>query len=262
MGARVGLAGDPAGFLAAQNGYPPGIMAAPDGSLDGRGNRLLAALPDTDRERLLADAEPLEMTVRQPIYEPGKPIEQVYFPIDAVLSVLAVMDDGQAVEVATVGNEGMVGIPVFLGVSTSPGLAFCQVPGRSWRMPAGTFRELANGAGAFHGLLQRYTFAFFTQISQGSACNRLHHMDQRLARWLLLTHDRIGQDQFPLTQEFMAQMLGVRRATVTEAARRLQQDGLITYSRGVITVTDRKGLEAASCECYRIISDEHARLIG
>ena len=237
-------------------------MAAPDGGLDGRGNRLLAALPETDRERLLAHAEPLELTVRQPIYEPGKPIEHVYFPIDAVLSVLAVMDDGQAVEVATVGNEGMVGIPVFLGVSTSPGLSFCQIAGRALRMPAGTFRDLANGAGAFQQVLQRYTFAFFTQLSQGAACNRLHQMDQRLARWLLLTHDRVGRGQFTLTQEFMAQMLGVRRATVTEAAGRLAQANLISYSRGILTIVDQPGLDMASCDCYRIITDEHARLIG
>jgi CRP-like cAMP-binding protein len=237
-------------------------MAHSDAASDGRGNRLLAALPDNERQRLAAHLELVELTLRQPLYEPGKPIEHVFFPIDAVLSVLAVMDDGQAVEVATVGNEGMVGIPVFLGVSTSPGLAFCQLAGKSWRMPAGAFRELANSAGAFQQVLQRYTYAFFTQLSQGSACNRLHHMDQRLARWLLLTHDRVGRDQFLLTQEFMAQMLGVRRATVTEAAGRLQQAGLLTYSRGILTIADRKGLEAAACECYRIISDEHARLIG
>jgi CRP-like cAMP-binding protein len=238
-------------------------MAAPDGSLDGRGNRLLAALPDPDRERLLAHTEPLEMTLRQPIYDPGQPIEHVYFPIDAVMSVLAVMDDGQAVEVATIGNEGMVGIPVFLGVTTSPGQAFCQVPGLALRLAAGRFRELANGAGTVQELLQRYTYAFFTQISQGAACNRLHSLDQRLARWLLMTQDRTGgKDQFPLTQEFMAQMLGVRRATVTEAAGRLSQANLISYSRGILTIVDRPGLEAASCECYRIITDEHARLIG
>jgi CRP-like cAMP-binding protein len=238
-------------------------MAAPDGSLDGRANRLLAALPDGDRERLLASAEPLELTLRQPIYDPGQPIEHVYFPIDAVMSVLAVMDDGQAVEVATVGNEGMVGIPVFLGVMTSPGQVFCQVPGLALRMAAGRFRELANGAGAVQELLQRYIYAFFTQIAQGSACNRRHSLDQRLARWLLMTQDRTGgKDQFPLTQEFMAQMLGVRRATVTGAAGRLAQANLISYSRGILTIVDRPGLETASCECYRIIADEYQRLFG
>jgi CRP-like cAMP-binding protein len=232
------------------------------GDADARANRLLAALPLADRQRLLEQLEPVTLDLRQRVYEPGKPIEHVYFPTTTVISLLAVMDDGQAVEVATVGNEGMAGIPVFLGVMASPGLAFAQIAGQALRMAAGAFREQANGAGEVQELLQRYTYAFFTQLAQGAACNRLHSMDQRLARWLLLTHDRVGQDQFPLTQEFMAQMLGVRRATVTEAAGRLQQANLITYSRGLISVLDRPGLEAASCECYRIISGEYARLIG
>jgi CRP-like cAMP-binding protein len=229
---------------------------------DDRGNRLLAAVPAADRRRMQERMEPVKFDLRQPVYEPGKPIEYVYFPLTAVISMLAVMDDGQAVEVATMGNEGMAGLPVFLGATTSPDLAFAQIPGRALRMPAGEFRELANGAGVVQALLQRYTQAFFVQLAQGAACNRLHSLDQRLARWLLMTHDRVGQDQFPLTQEFMAQMLGVRRATVTEAAGRLQQAGLITYRRGIITILDRPGLEAASCECYRIITAEHARLLG
>lgn len=229
---------------------------------DDRGNRLLAAVPAADRRRMQERMEPVKFDLRQPVYEPGKPIEYVYFPLTAVISMLAVMDDGQAVEVATMGNEGMAGLPVFLGATTSPDLAFAQIPGRALRMPAGEFRELANGAGVVQALLQRYTQAFFVQLAQGAACNRLHSLDQRLARWLLMTHDRVGQDQFPLTQEFMAQMLGVRRATVTEAAGRLQQADLITYRRGIITILDRPGLEAASCECYRIITAEHARLLG
>ena len=227
-----------------------------------RGNRLLDLLPAADRRRLLDRMELVELDLRQRIYEPGKPIEHVYFPLTTVISMLAVMEDGQAVEVATMGNEGMAGLPVFLGASTSPDLAFAQIPGRALRLPAGEFHELANGAGTVQALLQRYTQAFFVQLAQGAACNRLHSVDQRLARWLLMTHDRVGQDQFPLTQEFMAQMLAVRRATVTEAARRLQQALLITYSRGIITIVDRPGLEAASCECYRIITDEHTRLLG
>jgi CRP-like cAMP-binding protein len=229
---------------------------------DHRGNRLLDTLPAADRQRLQERMELVELDLKEPIYERGKPIEYVYFPLTAVISLLAVMDDGQAVEVATMGNEGMAGLPVFLGATTSPDRAFAQVAGRALRMPAGEFRELANGAGVIQALLQRYTQAFFVQLAQGAACNRLHSMDQRLARWLLMTNDRVGQDQFPLTQEFMAQMLAVRRATVTEAAGRLQQAGLITYSRGIIAVLDRPGLEAASCECYRIITDEHARLLG
>jgi CRP-like cAMP-binding protein len=226
-----------------------------------RGNRLLDALPAAERQRLLDRMQPVELDLREPVYEPGKAIEHVYFPLTTVISMLAVMDDGQAVEVATMGNEGMAGLPVFLGATTSPDRAFAQIAGRALRMPAGEFRDLANGAGAIQALLQRYTQAFFVQLAQGAACNRLHSVPQRLARWLLMTHDRVGRDEFPLTQEFMAQMLAVRRATVTEAAGRLQQDGLITYGRGIITIVDRPGLEATSCECYRIITEEHARLL-
>jgi CRP-like cAMP-binding protein len=180
-----------------------------------------------------------------------------------VISILAAMDDDQAVEVATVGIEGMIGIPVVLGADTSPDLVFCQIPGHALRMPAGAFRELADGAGAIRTLLQRYTLAFVRQLSQGSACNRLHPMDQRCARWLLMTRDNTGgRDEFPLTQDFLAKMLGVRRATVSEAAGRLQRAGLITYHRGVIRVHDRQGLEAAACRCYRIVTEEYARLVG
>ena len=229
---------------------------------DHHGNRLLDLLPAADRRRLLERMELVELDLRQPVYESGKPIEHVYFPLTTVISMLAVMEDGQAVEVATMGSEGMAGLPVFLGASTSPDLAFAQIPGRALRMAAGEFRELANGAGTVQALLQRYTQAFFVQLAQGAACNRLHSLDQRLARWLLMTHDRVGRDRFPLTQEFMGRMLGVRRATVTQAAGRLQQAGLITYSRGIITIVDRPGLEAVSCECYRIITEEHHRLLG
>ena len=238
-------------------------MPASDHALDVASNRLLAALPDNERDQLLARLEPIRFTVRQPLYEPHKPIEHVYFPTGCVVSILAVMDDDQAVEVATVGVEGMIGIPVLLGTQTSPDLVFCQIPGQALRMPADAFRELASEAGAIQALLQRYTFAFIRQLSQGSACNRLHPVDQRCARWLLMTHDNTGGwDEFPLTQDFLAKMLGVRRATVSEAAGRLQRADLITYHRGVIRILDRPGLEAAACQCYRIITEEYARLIG
>jgi CRP-like cAMP-binding protein len=238
-------------------------MPASDDALDVASNRLLAALPDHDRDQLLVRLEPIEFTVRQPLYEPHKPIQHVYFPTGCVISILAVVDDDQAVEVATVGIEGMIGIPLLLGTETSPDLVFCQIPGQALRMPAGPFRELANGAGAIQALLQRYTFAYVRQLSQGSACNRLHPVDQRCARWLLLTHDNTGgRDEFPLTQDFLAKMLGVRRATVNEAAGRLQRAELISYHRGVMRILDRPGLEAAACQCYRIIAKEYARLIG
>ena len=229
---------------------------------DARGNRLLDLLPDDERDDLLARLEPIRLDIKHPVFEPDKPIEHVYFPTSMVVSMLTVMEDGQAVEVATIGNEGLAGLPVFLGAATSPGLSFCQVPGWAMRMPAGAFRDRANAGGALHELLQRYTSAFFVDLAQGSACNRLHGLDQRLARWLLTTQDRAGMARFPLTQEFMAQMLAVRRATVSEAAGRLQQAGLITYSRGLLTVTDRQGLEDAACECYRVVTEAYARLAG
>jgi CRP-like cAMP-binding protein len=238
-------------------------MPARDDALDVASNRLLAALPAHERDQFLVGLEPTEFTVRQPLYEPHKPIEHVYFPTGCVVSVLVLVDEDQAVEVATVGVEGMIGIPVLLGTETGPDLVFCQIPGQALRMPAGAFRELATGAGAIQALLQRYTFAFVRQLSQGSACNRLHPVDQRCARWLLMTHDNTGgRDEFPLTQDFLAKMLGVRRATVTEAAGRLQRAELISYHRGVIRILDRQGLEAAACQCYRIITKEYARLIG
>ena len=225
-------------------------------------NFILAAVPDKEYAQMRDRLEPVELGIKDMIYQADEPIGHVYFPTTAVLSMIAQVDGQAGVEVATIGREGMAGLPVFLGASTSPDLAFAQIRGRALRMPAGEFRDLANGAGAIQALLQRYTQAFFVQLAQGSACNRLHNLHQRLARWLLMTHDRVGQDEFLLTQEFMAQMLAVRRATVTEAAGRLQQAGLITYGRGIITIVDRAGLEAASCECYQIIADEHARLVG
>ena len=225
-------------------------------------NFLLAALPDGEWQRMRPHLRVVTATLREVLYEVGQTIGYVDFPVSAVLSMITEVDGEAGVEVATIGREGMAGLPVFLGATSSPDRAFAQVPGRALRMSAGEFRELANGAGTVQGLLQRYTQAFFVQLAQGAACNRLHSTDQRLARWLLMTHDRVGQDQFPLTQEFMAQMLAVRRATVTEAAGRLQQAGLITYSRGIVTILDRPGLEVVSCECYRIITDEHTHLVG
>lgn len=172
------------------------------------------------------------------------------------------MQNGEAVEVATVGNEGMVGLPVFLEAATIPGKAFAQIPGEAWRMSADTFKEQVSPGTPLHELLQRYTQALFNLISQSTACNRLHTVEERACRWLLMTHDRVGSDSFPLTQEFLAQMLGVRRPTVSTVASILQRAGFISYSRGKITILDREGLESASCECYEIIRAEFERLVG
>ena len=223
-------------------------------------NRLLAALPQDEYERLVANMESVFLKFKQSVYEPNEPIEYVYFVQNGVTSLLNVMEDGREVEVATVGNEGMVGLPVFLGADKIPGRAFSQIPGDALRMKADVFKDKVTPGTRLHDLLQRYTQALFNQIAQGAACNSLHSVEERMCRWLLMTQDRVGEDEFPLTQEFLSQMLGVRRPTVSTAASILQKAGLIRYSRGNITILDREGLEASSCECYRIIQTEFERL--
>jgi CRP-like cAMP-binding protein len=225
-------------------------------------NRLLAALPAKDFKRLEPRLERVPLEFKQPLYNSGEPIRHVYFPTSGVASLVNIMSGGQQVEIAVVGREGMVGLPVFLEAGEIPGRAFCQVPGDAMRMGAEPFQEEAKRGGKLTNLLLRYTQALFNQVAQSAACNRAHSVDERCARWLLQTQDRVGQDQFPVTQEFMAQMLGVRRATVNVAAGILQKAGFITYTRGWITVLDRPGLESASCECYAIIKAEFDRLLG
>lgn len=225
-------------------------------------NRLIAALPVAHRKRLLEALEPVSMTLRQPLYEAGDPLEFVYFPLSGVHSIVSTVTDGGIVEVATVGNEGMVGIPVFLGGRSTPDEAFCHVPGDVLRMRAARFREEIRRSRALRDVMLRYTQAFIHQIAQHAACSRLHSIAGRCASRLLMTHDRVSADEFALTQESLAQMLGVRRATVTTAAGRLQHAGLIRYTRGRITIVDQKKLERASCGCYRIIRREYERLLG
>ena len=204
----------------------------------------------------------LTLHIRDSVYEPNQPIEHVYFPVQGVISLVKVMADGTSIETATVGKEGCVGLPLFLGTDRTPFKAFCQIPGAAFRLKADRFREEVGQGRALHDLLLRYTLAILTQIAQSAACNRLHSMKQRCARWLLLCHDRMRTDEFLLTHEFLSEMLGVRRASVTVAAGHLQEEGLIRYNRGRVTVVDRQGLETAACECYRIIQGEFDRLIG
>jgi CRP-like cAMP-binding protein len=225
-------------------------------------NRLLRALDPELFEAVRHFLEVVDLSARDPVYERGQPIDQVYFPIDAVVSVVADMSDGAVIEVATVGREGIVGIPALLQAENDEHRAFTQVPGRALRLSTPRFLELVEASKPFERLLHRYIQALITQISRSAACNRVHSIDERAGRWLLLTHDRAGRDEFPLTQEFLAQMLGVRRPSVTTAAGMLQKAGLIKYSRGRVTVVDREGLENASCECYRVIRDEYERLVG
>lgn len=229
--------------------------------MDPRRNALLGRLPGREYEALATRLQSVRTTPRDVVYEKGTPLQHVYFPLDAVFSLIT-HSDGRTVEVNTIGSEGMVGLPAFLGGVTSPNDAFCQVPGRALGLGVGQLREVLNGDGSLHRLLSLYAQVTIVHLSQNVACNRLHSAEQRCARWLLMTHDRAGRDQFPLTHEFLAQMLGVRRATTTETAGRIQDKGLIRYRRGNITILDRENLVVLACECYQNIRDESLRLLG
>lgn len=225
-------------------------------------NRILAALPPADYARIRPRLITVRLELKQQIARPNQPIEAVYFPIDSVTSVLAVTSEGsRGIEIATVGNEGMAGLSLFLGAETSPTHAFVQVAGTAERMTAADFRREANRPGELERLLRRYTQGYLSQVSQATACNQRHSAVQRLARWLLAVQDRVQSDEFQLTHEFMAQMLGVRRETVSEVARALQKRGLIGYRWGILHVLDRPGLERTACECYRIVRREFDRLL-
>jgi CRP-like cAMP-binding protein len=228
------------------------------------GNRLLAALPADEYLQLLPSLEVFEPPHQYVFYEPNQLITHVYFPVSGVASLLMLGENGAAVEVGTVGNEGMVGIPVFLGQDATPSRALMQVPGAALRMPVAVFRQevMETPGSRLEVLLQYYTHALMVQMAQSVACNRLHTVEQRAARWLLTTRDRVGGPTYPLTQEFLAQMLGVRRASVSEVASTLQEEGLLTYTRGVITILDSEGMEARACTCYRIIRDEFDRMLA
>ena len=226
------------------------------------GNRLLASLDAATLGRLQPLLQLVNLEQKSPIWEPNQPIEAVYFPIDCVVSVLAVTSDGPTVEIGTVGNEGVAGLPIFFGAESSAGRSIVQVAGSAHRMDSATFRQESGRDGALRQLLHSYALAFITQISQSVACNQAHNVVQRLARWLLMVQDRVGRDEFALTHEFMAQMLAVRRATVTEAAGALQAQELIRYRRGIVAVLDREGLERAACECYALVRDEFNRRLG
>jgi CRP-like cAMP-binding protein len=224
-------------------------------------NRLLAALPEGEYAQLAPLLRREHLELRQTIFEYDTPVERVYFPESALVSIVGIMSGGAAAQSAIIGNEGFVGLPIFLGADRMSGQTFCQVPGDAVSLSADEFRHAIARGGRLPVLLGRYTQALFTLMSQSSACSRAHELRQRCARWLLLTHDRVGANEFPLTQLFLAQMLGVRRAAVTETAGALQREGYIVYSYGRITVRDRHGLESAACECYRIIRRELDRLL-
>lgn len=225
-------------------------------------NRILHALTPAEYEHLSTYLEPVTLSVGEVLCHSDQPIKHVYFPQRGTVSVISVFEDGGTVEVGMVGNEGMFGVGVFLGSITSPLEAIVQLPGDGLRMRAEVLKKEFNKGGHLQDLLLRYTQAFITQIAQTAACNRAHAVKGRLARWLLMCQDRAHSKELKLTQEFIATMLGTRRAGVTLSAGQLQDDGVISYSRGRITVIDRSGLEAMSCECYPIVKKEFSRLIG
>jgi len=228
---------------------------------DHSGNRLLQALPVAERDQLLSKLNRTTLRMKTVIFEPGQTIDTVHFPLDGVVSLVTDLEDGTIVEVATVGNEGIVGVPLVAGGSLMV-RAISQVPGQSLWMDSTEFLAESERTSAFRALVQNYIQALFGQISQAAACNRLHSNEERLSRWLLMSHDRVGTDTFPITHEFLSQMLGSRRATVTLSAGLLQAAGLIRYHRGRVTIVDRVGLEAVSCECYRIIKLALDRVIA
>jgi CRP-like cAMP-binding protein len=224
-------------------------------------NHLLAALPHDEWARWQAALEPVELPLGKVLYESGRAMTHVYFPTTSIVSLLYVMADGASAEIAVVGNEGIVGIALFMGGESTPSRAVVQSAGLGFRMRGELLKDEFNRSGPVLHLLLRYTQALITQMAQTAVCNRHHSLDQQLCRWLLLSLDRLKASELVMTQELIANMLGVRREGVTEAAANLQRAGLIRYRRGHITVLDREGLEQRTCECYAVVRKEYDRLL-
>ena len=225
-------------------------------------NRILNTLSRSEYERLTPYLEPVNLAQGEVLYRPDEPINYVYFPNRGVISLVSSFEDGASVEVGMVGNEGMFGVSVFLGSITTPLEAIVQLPGDALRMRAAVLKREFQKGGQLQDMLLRYTQAFITQIAQGAACNRAHALDGRLVKWLLMCRDRTQSNELELTHEFISEMIGMRRSGVTTAAGQLQEKGLIKYQRGHITLLDRAGLEAVTCECYGIERKEFARLMS
>ena len=224
-------------------------------------NHLLAALPDVERLRWMPRLELVDMPLGQVLYESGRALSHVYFPTTAIVSLLYVMENGASAEIAVVGKDGIVGISLFMGGGSTPSRAVVQSAGQGYRLTAQTMKDEFNRAGPVMHLFLRYTQALITQMAQTAVCNRHHSLDQQLCRWLLLSLDRLSGSELTMTQELIANMLGVRREGVTEGALKLQAAGLIRYSRGHISVLDRPGLERRTCECYAVVKKEYDRLL-
>ena len=236
-------------------------MVVPTTSPPPKDNHLLAALPAEEWARWEPNLEFVELKLGQVLYESGNTLEHVYFPVNAIVSLLYVMQNGASAEIAVVGNEGLVGISLFMGGESTPSRAVVQSAGLGFRLAAQLVKDEFNRAGPVMHVLLRYTQALITQMAQTAVCNRHHSLDQQLCRWLLLSLDRLKGNELVMTQELIANMLGVRREGVTEGAIRLQDAGLISYARGRITVLNRKGLEARTCECYAVVKKEYDRLL-
>ena len=226
-----------------------------------RANKLLAALPDVEWQRLHEQLTPVFMQLGNALYESGVQLEYVYFPTTAIVSLLYVLADGASAEIAVVGNDGVVGVALFMGGETTPSRAVVQSEGWAYRLKGQRLKDEFTRAGAMQHLLLRYTQALLTQMAQTAVCNRHHSIDQQLCRWLLLSLDRLNTNELVMTQELIANMLGVRREGVTESAGNLQNAGLIHYTRGRITIIDRAGVEARCCECYAVVKRESDRLL-
>jgi len=223
-------------------------------------NHLLAALSEAERQRIYPYLQLVSMPLGKVLYEPGESLRHVYFPADCIVSLLYVMENGASAEISVVGNEGLVGIALFMGGETTPSRAIVQSAGRAYRLIGQRLKDEFHRSGAMQLLMLRYTQALITQMAQTAVCNRHHSVDQQLCRWLLLSLDRLSSTRLTMTQELIANMLGVRREGVTEAAGKLQKAGVIKYSRGEITVLDRPKLEAMCCECYAVVKKESDRL--
>lgn len=224
-------------------------------------NQLLHVLPVVNWEKWKKELERVDLTLGQVLYESGSKIKYAYFPIDSIVSLLYVLENGASAEIAVVGNEGMVGVSLFMGGVTTPNRAVVQSAGKSYRISTSFLMDEFNNSVSVLHLLLRYTQALMTQLTQTAVCNRHHSLDQQLCRWLLLSLDRLNGNQLNMTQELIANMLGVRREGVTEAAGKLQKENLISYARGKITIKDRAGLENRVCECYGVVKKEYDRLL-
>ncbi len=229
---------------------------------DRRTNRLLSLLSDPDYERLRPHLSPVVFDYRKSLYEVSRPIEHVYFPIDGVASLVITTADGASAEVGTIGNEGMVGLPICLGDDAAPSSVYVQVPGTALQLDARLFRGELAATPTLNRIMLRYAHAFFNQVAQSAACAHLHRVEQRCCRWLLMTRDRMPTGNFLLTHEFLGMMLGVRRTTVTDVMGSLQKAGLIRYRRGHVTILDHEALQQRACECYAISKVEFDRLLG